>query len=291
MLTQNSIYSIYDATTEDWAAILGLAHHWQFSEIKALVVRELEKQVIPSITKIVIYHRYAVERNLLLPSYVDLCLREQTLDYEEAKDLGLETSMMIMQTREIIRKSDGSKSATVIVSNDELRHVIRQVFRFPGPRSDTPVSIASDATAAEGNSPPKEEPSYPDPNAHLPSEEQDKPSDLHIKTQTTPTASPAPPSSGTGLTAESLAALASESTKPSSTFDDKKKSQDKKSSLPLPPSAVGKDGDKDATTSATKEAVEPVTPVQGSQFDDNRPMTPTAGQSVTICSQYFSKVD
>ena len=141
----SSIYSIYDATAEDWAAILGLAHHWQFSEVKSLVVREFEKQVVPSIYKIVTYHRYEVDRGLLLPSYMDLISREETLSFEEAKDLGLETSLMIMTAREIVRKGEAPTSV-VKVSQEELRNIIRQVFRFPGPRSDSPLS---DITAAE----------------------------------------------------------------------------------------------------------------------------------------------
>ena len=124
---------------------MGLAHYWQFSEVKSLVVRELEKQIIPSIYKIVIYHRYNVDRGLLLPSYMDLISREETLTIEEAKDLGLETSLMIMTAREIVRKGEAPTS-TVNVSQEELRNIIRHVFRFPGPRSDSPLS---DITAAE----------------------------------------------------------------------------------------------------------------------------------------------
>ena len=141
----HSIYSIYDATTEDWAAILGLAHHWQFGEVKSLVVRELEKQIIPSIYKIVIYHRYDVDRGLLLPSYTDLVSREETLNMDEAKDLGLETSLMIMTAREIVRKGDAPTSA-VRVSVEDLKNIIRQIFRFPLPRPESPLS---DVTAAE----------------------------------------------------------------------------------------------------------------------------------------------
>ena len=124
---------------------MGLAHHWQFSEVKSLVVREFEKQVVPSIYKIVTYHRYEVDRGLLLPSYMDLISREETLSFEEAKDLGLETSLMIMTAREIVRKGEAPTSV-VKVSQEELRNIIRQVFRFPGPRSDSPLS---DITAAE----------------------------------------------------------------------------------------------------------------------------------------------
>ena len=141
----HSIYSVYDAPTEDWAAILGLAHHWQFAEVKSLAIRELEKHTIASIYKIVIYHRYNVDRGLLLPAYTDLVSREETLGLEDARNLGLETSLMIMTAREVVRKGEAPTSV-VRISQEELRAIIRHVFRFPGPRSDSPLS---DITAAE----------------------------------------------------------------------------------------------------------------------------------------------
>ena len=119
-----------------------------------MVVRELEKQEIPSIYKIVIYHRHSVDRGLLLPSYTDLVSREEALSLEEARDLGLETSLMIMTAREVVRKGEAPTSA-VNVSPEELRSIIRHVFQFPGPRSDSPFS---DITAAE---PPPEHRSPP----------------------------------------------------------------------------------------------------------------------------------
>ena len=82
---------------------------------------------------------------MLLSSYTDLVSREEALSYDEAKDLGLETSLMIMTAREIVRKGNAPTS-TVNVSTEELRNIIRQVFRFPGLRSDSPLS---DITAAE----------------------------------------------------------------------------------------------------------------------------------------------
>lgn len=124
------MYSIYEAVTEDWAAILGLAHHWQFSEVKALVIREMEKQKIPALTKITIYHRYEVNRDLLFQSYMDLCLRGEPLSYAEAEDLGLETWLMISTAREAIRRGDGSASPTANRSTEEVKRVIGQVFRL-----------------------------------------------------------------------------------------------------------------------------------------------------------------
>lgn len=126
----NPLYSLYEAPTEDWAAILGLAHHWQFSQVKALAIREMEKQTIPALNKITIYHRYDVNRELLLQAYVDLCLREEPLAIAEAEDLGLETWLMISTAREMIRRGDGSASPTANRSSSEVMRVIGQVFRL-----------------------------------------------------------------------------------------------------------------------------------------------------------------
>jgi len=126
----NPEYSLYEAPTEDWAAILGLAHHWQFSEVKALAVREMEKQDIPPLNKITIYHRYDINRDLLLQSYMDLCMREEPLNYTEAEDLGLETWLMLSTARETIRRGDGGASPTANRSTEEVRRVIGQVFRL-----------------------------------------------------------------------------------------------------------------------------------------------------------------
>jgi len=127
----NQLYSIYEAPTEDWAAILGLAHYWQFSEVKALAIREMEKQDIPALNKITIYHRYEVSRDLLFQSYMDLCLREEPLTYAEADGLGLETWLMISTARETVRRGDGSASPTANRSSHEVERVISQVFRLP----------------------------------------------------------------------------------------------------------------------------------------------------------------
>jgi len=127
----NPLYSIYEAPTEDWASILGLAHHWQFSQVKDLAIREMEKQTIPALNKITIYHRYDVNRDLLFQSYMDLCLRDEPLTLIEAEELGLETWLMISTARESIRRGDGSASPTANRSTEEVNRVISQVFRLP----------------------------------------------------------------------------------------------------------------------------------------------------------------
>jgi len=90
----------------------------------------MEKQSIPPLNKITIYHRYDVNRDLLFQSYVDLCMREEPLNFAEAQDLGLETWLMISTARESIRRGDGSASPTANRSTDEVGRVIGQVFHL-----------------------------------------------------------------------------------------------------------------------------------------------------------------
>lgn len=91
----------------------------------------MEKQTIPALEKISIYHRYEVNRELLFQSYMDLCLREEPLTYAEAEDLGLETWLMISTVRETIRRGDGSASPTANRSSHEVERVIGRVFGLP----------------------------------------------------------------------------------------------------------------------------------------------------------------
>jgi hypothetical protein len=91
----------------------------------------MEKQDIPALNKITIYHRYEVSRDLLFQSYMDLCLREEPLTYAEADGLGLETWLMISTARETVRRGDGSASPTANRSSHEVERVISQVFRLP----------------------------------------------------------------------------------------------------------------------------------------------------------------
>jgi hypothetical protein len=90
----------------------------------------MEKQTIPPLEKITIYHRYDVDRELLYQSYTDLCLREEPLTYAEAGDLGLETWLMISTARETIRRGDGSASPTANRSTEDVKLTIGQVFRL-----------------------------------------------------------------------------------------------------------------------------------------------------------------
>lgn len=150
-------YSLYETGLEDWVAILRLAHQWQFSEVKALVVRELEKMIIDHIPKIVIYHTHEIDRKYLLQSYAALCAREQPLTLAEGKELGLETVLLIMRARECARgKSDGGIRSPIISSIDpiEMRSLVCDIFEIAPPAESIVPPSAPPPPAKSNAAPP-----------------------------------------------------------------------------------------------------------------------------------------
>jgi hypothetical protein len=146
-------YSLYDASVDVWTSILKLAHQWDFIEVKALAVRELESLQIPPLSKIVLYQTYAIDRKLLQPALTALTMRDEPLTIEEGRDLSLETALELARAREIARapvfssKKSGPRSP-VNLAGVELDALIKDIFRLPS--STEPESSASQTSTGRG---------------------------------------------------------------------------------------------------------------------------------------------
>ena len=137
---------MYDANVEEWTSILKLAHQWDFNEVKALAVRELENLGVPPLQKIVLYQKYAIDRKLLKPALTALTMRDEPLSIEEGRELSLETALELAKAREIARapvftnKKNGNPRSPVNLVGAELDSLIKDVFRLPsstGPEPST----------------------------------------------------------------------------------------------------------------------------------------------------------
>ncbi|KAI0330431.1 hypothetical protein GY45DRAFT_1218890, partial [Cubamyces sp. BRFM 1775] len=128
----NPKYSIYDATLEDWVAILKLAFDWRFGEVKKLCTREIEKFEIAPVPKIELYQMYELDRKLLIPSYMALCVRAEPLSLKEGRQLGLETSLLLATARECARGkplANGARSPTAAeLEEDDMVSIIKEIF-------------------------------------------------------------------------------------------------------------------------------------------------------------------
>ncbi|KAF8891867.1 hypothetical protein BD779DRAFT_153775 [Infundibulicybe gibba] len=142
----NPKYSVYQATPEEWIAILDLAFRWAFPEVKSLAVRELEKLKLDVIDRIVAYHKYDVDRNLLVNDYAALCQREMPLTLPEGMRLGMETTLNVARARECARSqlvgANGLRSPTSIqVKDEELHSLVVDMFSIPAPDPLSPSAI------------------------------------------------------------------------------------------------------------------------------------------------------
>ena len=134
-------FSIYDATVEDWTVILDLAHSWGFPEVKKLVIRELEKLEMSDVDRIVMYHNYEVDRELLTPRYAALCAREEPLTLREGLRLGMETALMIARARECARSKPTESGARspypATIELVEMHTIVKDLFIVPSAKGST----------------------------------------------------------------------------------------------------------------------------------------------------------
>ena len=132
VLTCHSKYSIYDACLEDWIAILKLAFDWRFGEVKKLCTREIEKFVIEPVPKIDLYQTYELDKRLLIPAFLYLCMRQEPLSLKEGRQIGLETALLVATARECARgkpATNGVRSPTAAnLEEDDMVHIIKEIF-------------------------------------------------------------------------------------------------------------------------------------------------------------------
>lgn len=129
---------MYHASVADWVAILNLSHRWAFPEVKDLAVRELEKQSMGDVDRVVVYQDNKVDLNLLIPCYAALCERDEPLTAQEGRRMGIETSLTIAHLREMARRSpnDCRSPAPANCHGKDLLSIVRELFEIPAPLED-----------------------------------------------------------------------------------------------------------------------------------------------------------
>jgi hypothetical protein len=132
---------------------LKLAHQWNFIEVKALAIRELENLRIPPLPKIVLYQKYSIDRNLLKHSLTALTLRDEPLTVEEGREIGLEIAMELAKAREIARapvfKKSGNPRSPVNLVGVELDVVIKDIFNLPSSTGPDPSTSPQSSTGRD----------------------------------------------------------------------------------------------------------------------------------------------
>jgi len=133
-------YSEYSAPIEDWSDILELAHEWAFVQVRRLAIRELQKLTMPTAERIALYLKFQVGCEYLVPLYVELCSRSETLGLDEAELIGLPVAIIIFRLREELRvwvprspppPPPPESPLPVGITQDDVRARVVNAFGFP----------------------------------------------------------------------------------------------------------------------------------------------------------------
>jgi len=164
----NPHYSIYEGSVDEWSSILKLAHQWEFIEVKAFALRELEQLEIAPLQKVILYHTHVVNRDLLHASYAALTERDDPITIEEGRLLGLETALTLARAREYARvpvfagKKPGTSRSNITLGTAELETLIKDLFNLSlpdapaeRPRPPTPQTPTGRGTPTGGRSTPR----------------------------------------------------------------------------------------------------------------------------------------
>lgn len=157
----NPKYSIYEGDVDQWSSILHLAHKWEFVEVLAFSLRELEELEMPALQKIILYHTHDISRNLLQSAYTALVVRDDPISIAEGWQLGLETALLFARAREIARapsKRSGNTHSHISLPNHELDALVRDLFHLSLPegsvqRPATPQTHTGRGTPTGRNTP------------------------------------------------------------------------------------------------------------------------------------------
>ena len=145
-----STYSLYDAPISAWETILYFADHYDFAQIKDLAVRELQTKDISLVDRIILYHKYRVPQNYLIPLYEELCTHEIPPSVPEAIKLGLVAVVIIFQARERLRTNSLNDGKSPVPKDRQKDvHTTVQKLLAQLPPDSFPVGNCHDFTSLQ----------------------------------------------------------------------------------------------------------------------------------------------
>ncbi|KAF8911670.1 hypothetical protein CPB84DRAFT_1842143 [Gymnopilus junonius] len=96
----NPLYSVYEATSEEWIAILNIACEYEFTQVKDLAIRNLNLSDLSVVQRLYLYLLYRAHPIHTVPLYAILSTRDDGPSDADLKVLGVETTLSIFRIRE-----------------------------------------------------------------------------------------------------------------------------------------------------------------------------------------------
>ncbi|KDR75461.1 hypothetical protein GALMADRAFT_483402 [Galerina marginata CBS 339.88] len=142
----NSTYSLYEASSSEWIAIIKIACEYDFIQAKHLAIRGLEQGNLSIVQRLTLYQLYKADPVYVVPLIAALCIRDEGPTDEETKEMGMATSLVIFRARERIRSAtpnDGRSPLPVGVDDDEVIQTICSFLGLDSSRINTASSKSS----------------------------------------------------------------------------------------------------------------------------------------------------
>ena len=98
-------------TFEEWSRLLSISCKFALEKIRNRAVKELTAMNIDPVDRVVLAVKHDIP-DWLFPAYVDLCIRSEPLREDEARKLGLSTTVKLACAREKLRANPQSKSGS-----------------------------------------------------------------------------------------------------------------------------------------------------------------------------------
>ena len=88
-------------TVSEWTSVLAVSSRWDF-DIHRTIAQEKLSQIASPIERILLSRQFDV-KEWLVPAFLQLCMREESLTLEEGKMLGMENVILLADIRQAIR--------------------------------------------------------------------------------------------------------------------------------------------------------------------------------------------
>jgi hypothetical protein len=114
-----------------WMPILRYAYKWGFKEVEALARRYLDNRDMDIVDRIVLYQRNKIPKKYILPYYIKLASRSESLDQEECRNLGHMNYWFLTNARDALYAkllSSNTASSFDDLDNGEVTTIVIEAY-------------------------------------------------------------------------------------------------------------------------------------------------------------------
>ncbi|KAL1712978.1 hypothetical protein EV715DRAFT_277638 [Schizophyllum commune] len=159
-------------TVDEWTLVLRLATKWSIESLRDLSIEEIEPKASP-FDKVAIAREFDQGQNWLVPAFVDICSRSESLTRAEAERLGLPTVVEVSRIREEVKASGTALAVLAAVRANEvlIPHRLDDMQQDIHLQDPIPSGLVDADAAADASCTPRAEPSTPHVPASAPTSE------------------------------------------------------------------------------------------------------------------------